>query len=177
LGHASTRMFGQTRASGRPHILPRLLLLLRWLREHVHGPAYLHERERGREHSMRTPMREGQSIARVPKCEREGGGSTAHTHVLTWLYVLPWGTKPGGAAPDSASVGLWPALALYMRACTLIKECSAIWTLTVRCVHIRLLKLARMIEIGSAQWVCALRVCPRIRACGEEHLLQHAETR
>jgi hypothetical protein len=63
-----------------------------------------------------------------------------------------------------------------MRACTLTSECSVIWALTVRCVHVRLLELARMIEMGSTEWVRAARACLRVRARGEQHLLQHNET-
>jgi hypothetical protein len=60
-------------------------------------------RDRGREYSARTPIRE------------RGREHNAHSHVLTRLHALLWGTEPGGGGvPDSASVGSWPALALCM---------------------------------------------------------------
>jgi hypothetical protein len=34
-----------------------------------------------------------------------------------------------------------------------------------------------MTEIGNAEWVRAARACPRVRARGEQHLLQHTETK
>ena len=90
------------------------------------------------------------------------------------------GTKPCGVRAPGLSVGCWSALALCIHACTLTKECSTIWALTARCVHVRLLELARMTEIGSG---VALDGCVQsLRAreserVGSSHLLQHNETR
>jgi hypothetical protein len=108
-----------------------------------------------------------------PSCMREReGGSIAHVPLLTPAACSTIGAKPGGAeAPSSASVGCWPTLAIFMCACTLSRECSAIWAVTAYCVHIRLLELACMTEIGSAGWVRAARACSRVQAREEQHLL------
>ena len=107
------------------------------------------------------------------------GGSTVRIPVLTpATHTPPWETKPSGAGVSGSAIfGCWATLAFCMRVCTLTRGCSAIWTLIVNYVHVRLLELARMTEIGSVGWVCAALACPRVKAHGEQHLLQHTKTR
>ena len=87
----------------------------------------------------------------LPCCMREREGeSTVRVPMLTMAACFTVGANPDGVLkPGSVSVGHWPALALWMGACTLTRECSAIWALTAHCVYVRLLELARMIEIVS----------------------------
>jgi hypothetical protein len=98
-------------------------------------------------------------------CEREGGSTTPVLALAAWFTM---GDQPSGVgSPGLCSVRGWPALALCICACTLTRECSVIWALTACYVHVRLLELACMIEIGSAGWVHSARACPRVRARGE----------
>jgi hypothetical protein len=52
-----------------------------------------------------------------------------------------------------------------------------VWAPTAHCMHVRLLELAYMTEIDSAGWVRVAHACLRVKAHGEQHLLQHIENK
>jgi hypothetical protein len=73
-------------------------------------------------------------------CEREKRAYIG----LTRLHTAPWGDAPCGAGTGA------------LHACMHFDQGgSAVWALTARYMHVRLLELAHMIEIGSVGWVRA----------------------
>jgi hypothetical protein len=131
--------------------VPRLLLLCLQESMCMGPPNYIRERA----------QRVCPNMRKRPIGER--GGRTTRIPMCWFGCILHRGEPslvvPGGAGtPCSVSVGCWLVLMLFIRTCTLTRECSAVWTLTVHCVHIRLLELAHMTEIDSVGWVWQ-RVC------------------
>jgi hypothetical protein len=111
-------------------------------------------------------------------CERERVGAQR-----TYRVDPSWMLHHGGPSLEVQGLLVLRPLGaglLWRSACVhalLTRECLAIWTLTARWVHARLLELARMTVIGSIGWVRAARACPWVRARGQQHLLQRTKTR
>jgi hypothetical protein len=91
----------------------------------------------GSARAVAAPARESMCVGPAQLHARQRVGAQ---HALTQLHATPWG--PRLVVQGCLVLRPFGASLLWRSACALTRECSVIWALTTRCLHVQLLELA-----------------------------------